>query len=175
MAALAALAASFLAVRQLAVTFVQVVNTAVSTVSGYAVNASSICVNVLGADGQVLPDFPVIEVRRSGKFALPSIRSYKESNSGNTLLPYPNGQTAFDAALFADSHVRKQNGGWLRRAPLVQANAAVTPATVPPVPPVAQTVPPVPANVSAETGKDTAKLTAEIQGKPAEKPAPAKK
>ncbi len=164
LAAISALTATFASVRNLIVTFVTVANTAVPTVSGYAVNASSVCVQVLGPEGTALADFPLIEVRRTGKFALPSIRSYREANVPNTLLPYPQGMTAFDAALFADSHARKQNGAWLRRSPQA-ATAAITSAVSAPVPTVPDVFSMVPANVSAETGKDTAKLTSEIQGK----------
>jgi hypothetical protein len=166
-AAVKTLVSAFLTVRNMVVIAKQIDNASVTTVSSYVINPLSATIRLYSPavpahDGQPevpeteLAEFPAIEVRKTGKFALPTIRSYKESAGANALLPYPLGQTAFDAALFADSHVRKQGGAWLRRAP--QAATAIIAASVP-------APAPAPVGVSSETGKDTAKLTQEIQGK----------
>lgn len=169
LAAITGLIAAFKAVRGLDAKYVIVPNGNVVTVSNYVINPLSVCVLISeffdGTDREIA-DYPVIEIRKTGKFALPTIRSYRESAGQNTLLPYPQGATAFDAALFADSHTRKQNGAWLRRSPQA-ATAAMTGAIGNPATgnPAALGTLPVPVGVSAETGQDTAKLTAEIQGK----------
>lgn len=166
LAALNGLIAALKSVRNLDAGYVIVPSANVATASNYVINPLSVCIQVNDANGVSLPDFPVIEIRKTGKFALPTIRSYRESAGQNTLLPYPQGATAFDAALFADSHTRKQNGAWLRRSPQA-ATAAITAAVGNPATgnPAALGTLPVPVGVSAETGQDTAKLTAEIQGK----------
>jgi len=124
-AAITALIAAFAATRQMAVKIAVIAANTVNTVSGYVIAGTSIVFNVTDEQGNLLPDFPAIECKRTGKFALPTIRSYKEANVPNTLQAYPNGATAFDAALFADSHVRKQNGAWLRRSPQAATSALV--------------------------------------------------
>ena len=155
-AAITALIAAFAATRSLAVKIAVIAANTVNTVSGYVIAGTSVVFNVTDEHGNPLPDFPAIECKRTGKFALPTIRSYKEANVPNTLQPYPNGATAFDAALFADSHVRKQNGAWLRRSPQAATGALVG----------AQVQAPA---TSAVT------IPAEAPAKPAAKPEPAVK
>ena len=179
------LVAAFLTIRELVVTVVERTIAETPTVSGYVINPLSACFTLMGPDGQPLADFPIIEVRKTGKFALPSIRSYKESGGVNTLLPYPLGATSFDAALFADSHVRKQGGAWLRRSPQAataaivgQVNNVPAPAPESPAPSAPAPEPtdaelekmtapvePAPAGISAETGENTAELMTAIHGK----------
>ena len=164
LAAITGLISALKTVRNLDAGYVIVPTASVPTVSNYVINPLSVCVQVQDAAGVNLLDFPVIEIRKTGKFALPSIRSYRESAGQNALQPYPQGATAFDAALYADSHVRKQNGVRLRRC----ATAAITSAVSEGMTAMRQAgalALPVPANISAETGQDTVKLTAEIQGK----------
>jgi hypothetical protein len=72
-------------------------------------NPGSVVGLLFGEDNQLIPDFPAIEICPGGRLALPAIRSYPEKKSANSLRPYPHGQTAFDAALFADSHIHKQS------------------------------------------------------------------
>jgi hypothetical protein len=173
LAAITGLISAFKAVRGIDAKFVIIPSANVQTVSNYVINPLSVCVLVSeffdGTDREI-PDYPVIEIRKTGKFALPTIRSYKESAGQNTLLPYPQGNTAFDAALFADSHVRKQNGAWLRRSPQA-ATAAMTSAIGNPTmgnPAALASLPVpvmVPSNISPETGQDTNKLLEEIHGK----------
>jgi hypothetical protein len=186
LAAIASLIAAYLQYRQLAVITETVPNADAQrdAVSNWTINPNSVCFRLLVAspDGTStpLPNSPVIECKRTGRFALPSIRSYREGNVPNTYV-YP-GATAFDAALFADMHVLKQNGAY-RRAPqsVLAPNVGGMAATVQGQNPQGQAPAPapdafamVPANVgqtepaptvSAETGQDTAKLTEEIQGK----------
>jgi hypothetical protein len=175
LAALNGLLASLKTIRGISAEYTIHANGSFPTVSNYVVNPLSVCFSL--QDDQThenLPDFPVIEIRKTGKFALPTIRSYRESAGQNTLLPYPQGNTAFDAALFADSHVRKQNGAWLRRSPQA-ATAAMTaaiavpstgnPATLAslPVPVLA------PTGISPETGQDTGKMLEQMHGTGKEK------
>jgi hypothetical protein len=167
LAAIAGLVAAFKSVRNIDATYKVVPIAETPTVSAYVINPLSVCIQMQDATGVNLPDFPVIELRKTGKPALPSIRSYRESAGQNTLQPYPQGATAFDAALFADSHVRKQGGAWLRRSP--QAGTAEMVGSANKQNPAALASIPVsvlaPAGVSAETGQDTGKMLAEIQGK----------
>lgn len=170
--AVAALMYSLREIRGIVAAYLLVPVSEVLTVSNYTINSASVVIQLTTVGtpetpAENLPDFPLIEVKRTGRFALPTIRSYKEENVPNTLLAYPHGKTAFDAALWADSHVRKQGGAWLRRSPqaataVITANLAVAPAPVAPAPaPVPELAP---AGTSAETGQDMTKLMAEIQG-----------
>ena len=182
--AIASLIGAYLTVRNLVVTATQVPNADAQrdAVSNWKINPASVCFRLIGTNGEPLPNSPVIECKRTGRFALPSIRSYREGNVPNTLV-YP-GQTSFDAALFADMHVLKQSGAYRRApqsvtAPNVGGMAATVqgqnpsgqaPAPAPDVlsmvfSMVPAPVEPAPVGISAETGQDTAKLTAEIQGK----------
>jgi hypothetical protein len=59
-----------------------------------------------------LPGFPLINIGRKGGFSMPEIRSYREvTGASDSLLPYPDGNTAFDACLWGDKHVNKQGSG----------------------------------------------------------------
>jgi len=69
-----------------------------------------------GEDGELIPEFPAVEIGSRGRLALPAIHSYLEDGAPDSLQPYPYGRTAFDAALFADFHIRKQGGLRLRRS-----------------------------------------------------------
>lgn len=107
--ALTALMAAFLSERQLTPVFVsQDGGAGIATVSNYAIADSSAIVVF------DLPDFPPVEIKKSGKFALPTIRSYQETGTPN-LLAYPDGIGAMAAALWGDKHVAKQNGIRLRK------------------------------------------------------------
>jgi hypothetical protein len=56
--------------------------------------------------------FPLVEIGRRGGFNMPEIRSYREAKGANdSLLPPPDGNTAFDACLWGDKHVVKQGCG----------------------------------------------------------------
>jgi len=161
-AAMAALVAAFKSHRNLDVEAQVVPNNSVITVSGYVINLASVCF-IVGtpatetAPFATLPDFPPIEVKKTGRFALPTIRSYRESNQPNSYEAYPKGVTAFDAALFADSHVRKQNGAWLRRSP--QAATAVIASAVSNAPSSEQVL--IDALVAKGFNKEHAKVRAE--------------
>ena len=191
--AIVALVSAFLAVRHLIVTIRQENVSEVNHLNAdsrfrisspsWTVPANSVAFSLIGDNGEIVPNTPVFTVSPRGRFALPAVKSYREGNVPN-LLAYP-GATSFDAALFADSHILKQSGAY-RRAPQsvdagtvgnMAANVAATPDAIQaeiarltallaskPVAPVS----PAPTGISAETGQDTAKLTAEIQGKPVE-------
>ena len=160
------LLALLLQVRGITATALVIAANTVITVSNYVIAGSSIVFNVSGTNGENVPNFPPIECKRTGKFALPTIRSYREGNVPDSLLPYPKGMTAFDAALFADSHANKQaNGAWLRVNKGNVGAILASEGTPKPIPADPFKDVPVPSGISAETGQDTAKLTAEIQGK----------
>ena len=73
------------------------------------INSGSVVGLLYGEDGGLIPGFPAIEIRPGGRLALPAIHSYPEGKAPHALQPHPHGRTAFDAALFADSHIRKQD------------------------------------------------------------------
>jgi hypothetical protein len=59
-----------------------------------------------------LVGFPLISIGGRGGFSMPEIRSYDEvKGASDSLLPPPNGNTAFDACLWGDKHVIKQGSG----------------------------------------------------------------
>lgn len=121
--ALTLLASLFESVRQLTPAYVtQMGGQGIQTVSNYTIADSSAIVLF------DLPDFPPIEIKKSGRFALPTIRSYNESGTPNNK-PYPNGVSAQDAALWGDKHVAKQNGIRIRKdaAQVTPAQPKVTP------------------------------------------------
>jgi hypothetical protein len=64
-----------------------------------------------------LPNFPVISIGRRGGFEMPDIAAYPQVKGASDSLKYP-GQTAFDACLFGDEHVRKQGSGAANSSPL---------------------------------------------------------
>ena len=86
----------------------------VTTVSNYVIKTGSVCIQLDA------PSFPALELKKNGKFALPTIRSYKEENVSPTYA-YP-GKTAFDAAMFADMHAGRQES---KTRPVVSAVAQV--------------------------------------------------
>ena len=158
-------------VRGITATALVIATNTVITVSNYVIAGSSIVFNVIGSNGENVPNFPPIECKKTGRFALPTIRSYREANVPD-LLAYP-GNTAFDAALFADSHVLKQSGAF-RRAPqsVLAENVGGMAAQVQAQVPVPAPVESAPVGISPETGQDAAKLLTEIQGKPVDASAP---
>jgi len=70
-----------------------------------------------------LRDFPLINIGRRGGFSMPEIRSYSEvKGASDSLLPPPNGNTAFDACLWGDKHVAKQGSGAAENSILWKSN-----------------------------------------------------
>lgn len=73
-----------------------------------------------------LPGFPSISIGKSGGFDIPAVKSYPQNGLPNSLA-FP-GNTALDAALWADLHMVKQSGPRKPRTKAVGAIAApVTP------------------------------------------------
>lgn len=118
----------------------------VATVSNYLIKPSSV---ILLLDA---PNFPPIEVKASGMFALPTIKSYDES--GNKTQLHTNafpGHTSRDAALFADKHATKTG----RMARAVIPAAPATPSNPAPAFTGFDSIPAIPTAVTVPNARET--------------------
>ena len=160
------LIALYASLRNLIVTAVIVANDRVPTASHWQIPATMVCFNLQTADGTIVNPLP-IGISNRGAFVIPGLASYPSSMNPPLSASQPVTRNAFkgmwDVALWLDFFV----AGYRQRA---TASVAGFPATAPalaaPAPAPALTeLDKVDTSVSPETGKDTAKLTAEITGK----------
>jgi hypothetical protein len=137
---------------------------AIPTASHYAIKLDSVCFDLMLADGVTKANILPIEVTAArGTLVTPGLASYPSSMAPALSDKQPIARNAFRGAW--DVHVWQDVfvAGYRQRT----AALVAFPATAPAIQAPAINVPKVelaPSNISAETGRDTAKLTAEIQG-----------